>query len=177
MATHVFNEGVDLDDEIPTSAKSKSGLGTIYDQFRAELSKPSNVQKEVILKVPSRDGIKVKFSTDLSLEQLTRWRTRAKKNKKNEDIDLVLFNEMLIVSQCKGIIFNDEEVFDEDDDPITFNTRGFQDSLNALDIYGAVKSLYDRDADILRTGDEILEAAGYGDADLEDGDPLVQQIG
>ena len=173
MGTHVFDEGVGLDDEITSNTKSKSGLGTVYDQFRAELSKPSNVQKEVILKVPSRDNIKVKFSTDLSLEQLTRWRTKARRNKKNEDIDLVLFNEMLIVSQCRGIVFNDQEVFDENEDPITFNTRGFQESLNALDLYGAVKSLYDRDADILRTGDEILEAAGYGDADLEDADPLV----
>ena len=167
MSSRVYDDGLD------TETTKTQAPSTIYSQFRAELNKPITVEKEVTLKVPARETIKIRYSTDIDLDQITRWRVKAKKSKRTEEIDLVLFNQMVITSQCRAIIFDGTEVVDESDRLITFNTDGFQESLNAIGPYGAVKELFVRDADILRVGDEILEAAGYGSTDLdEDTDPL-----
>jgi len=170
MATHTFDDGVDVD---IAPAPSKKNFSTVYDQFRSELGKPVTVEKEIVKPVPARKAIKVKFSTEIDLDQINRWRTKSKKSRKSDEIDLVLFNEMVIASQCRGFIIDGKDVYDENEDTVTFSTQGFMDSLNALTVYGAIKELYVRDSDILRVGDEILEAAGYGESDFEDEtDPL-----
>lgn len=172
MTTRIYDEGDSFDPTVePVQAPTtKSGLVSVYDQLRSELSKPATTSKSLTLKIPARPGIEVKFDTNLPLEKLDRWRTAAARKNRKGEIDVLYFNRIILVSQCVGIIFNGEEVRNEQGEALTFRSQDFIESLNALDHYGAVQALYDRDADILRAGSEVLEAAGYGDED-EDAEP------
>jgi hypothetical protein len=175
MARTIDDTGVasydDTDYQTPKPT-TRSGLPSVYDQLRKELSRPTDVPKHVILKVPARPNISVKYKTDVALEQLDRWRVAARKNKKRDTLDVREFNSLILVSQCVGILFDGEEVEDENGDAITFRTQEFIESLGALEAKGAIKALYDRDADILRAGAEILKAAGYDDEEDDEEDPL-----
>jgi hypothetical protein len=170
MTTRTYGDDLDLDLDVPATKTTK--LPTVLEQLRSELGKPSNAVKEVTLKVPSRDNLSVRFNTDLSLEQLDKWRIAARKNPKRDEIDILQFNLIVIVSQAKAIIFNGEVARDEDEKELNFRSQELIEMLGALDAKGAVKVLYDRDADILKIGNEILEAAGYGE-EVDDTDPLI----
>ena len=161
--------------DVETKPTTSSGMGSVYDQLRQELGKPAVSEKTFTKKIPLRPSVELKFSTDLPLEKLDRWRQAARKKKNRDEVDIRFFNQLVIASQCVGIIFNGEEATDEAGKALTFRHQGLIDSLNALDVYGAVTELIGRDSDILKIGDEVLSAAGYDDEDdMEDDetDPL-----
>lgn len=151
-----------------TDVEKAQETTTVYNLLRTELSKPSAAKKEIILRVPARENIKVKYSTEISLDQLDRWRLKSRKNPKREEIDTLQFNYYILSSQCVNLVFNDEDAVDEDGKPLNFQSAAFVDLVGALETNGAIRTFYDRDADILRTASDILEAAGYGDDDDED---------
>src|SRR5687767_6451145 len=120
----------DTDYETPApKPTTRSGLPSVYDQLRKELARPTDVPKHIVLKVTARPNISVKYKTDVALEQLDRWRITARKNKKRDTLDVREFNSLIIISQCVGILFDGEEVEDENGDPITFRSKEFIESL------------------------------------------------
>lgn len=158
--------------EKPSAVAKKEKLPTVYDRMRAELAKPAVVEKTKVIKVgPTRPGFAIKFSTDLPLEKLDTWRIRARKVRGKEAIDVRHYNSLVIGSQCVGIIYEGEEVFDDNNEPLTFHSESFIESVGAFEFAGAIKSFFVRDADIIKIGAEVLEACGYTD-DEDDEDPL-----
>lgn len=179
MASRTYDlEELEFSEETETTKTTpakKKGLPTVLDQLRSTLAKPSTAQKETTIKVPVRPEIALKFNTDIPLDQLDRWRITSKKSKKPDaDIDLLKFNTTIIVSQCTEVLVNGTEAVDETGESLNFRHDDLVAMLGALDSRGAVSTLFERDADILRVGTEILTAAGYGDTeDQDEEDPLT----
>lgn len=169
--TFVAPSLVDLDDE--TKPNSRSGMKTIYDSLRDELSTPPTFVDHEIIKVPGKPKIALKVSTRLSLKRLEVLRSIAT-DKKTKKFDLSEFNASLIVAQTTCLQFNGRDAV-VDDELVDFKHPGIHESLGALDDRGAVRALIPRDADLLDIGQQILDACGYGEKDEDDedaGDPL-----
>jgi len=147
--------------------KTESGLPSIYAAFRAELQKPADLPKDIVLRVPGRESLAVRYSVDLPLDKLHRWQkaARKKKNDPTSQIDTMHFNLTVLQEQCISLVFNGEDVTDKEDEPLTFKNEAFQEQLGALDARGAIKEFYVRDPYVLRASADILTAAGYSQDD------------
>jgi hypothetical protein len=177
MTTRTFDEP-GLEENIPQQpirysdgAPPVAPKQTVLGQLRTELSKPAETVKDITLRVKAHPSVSVKYNTDIDVDQLDKWRERARPNKKKDDINVILMNYFIMQSQCIGIFVNGEQALDERGDAITFISPEFLEMLNSLDVNGAIKALYVRDPDILKVGGDILKAAGY-DMDEDEEDPL-----
>lgn len=160
--------------------KTESGLPSLYAKLREELSKPADIPTDVTLKMPGRPDLSVKFSTDLSLDKLNRYRKAARKNKKNpnSEVDSLTLQTIILQEMCICLVYKGEDVYTPDEELYGFKTRAFLDDMNSLDYLGAIQKFYERDAFILRHGAEIVTAAGFAgefendDDEGDDEDPL-----
>jgi hypothetical protein len=157
-----------------TTKPEKTKLPTVYDTMRSALSKPAVVDPTKNIKVgPTRPGFSLKISTDLPLEKLDRWRIAARKTKGKEALDMRRYNSMVIGSQTVCLVYEGEDFLDDEGNPQNFMSAAVHEMLGAFEYEGAIKNFFERDADIIKMGSEILEACGYLDNDDEDEeDPL-----
>lgn len=169
------NNDVLLETEAPKPT-TRSGLSSVYDQVRAELSKPVNVAETYTLKVRGRD-LSLRVKSDLPLEQLEKWRKASAKRRGSDQADTIQLSTYVIAGQTKCLIVDGVDATDDHGDFLSFRHKDVQEALGALDYAGAVKNFCGTDAEILRLSGEILEKCGYGEYDeddLEDGeDPLA----
>jgi hypothetical protein len=156
------------DEERPVT---RSGMKSVYDQLREDLSAPPVFTEYEVIKVPGKPRIALKISTRLSLKRLEVLRKLAV-DKKTKQFDMAEFNASLVVAQTECLQFDGKDSV-VDGELVNFKHPGIHESLGALDDRGAVRALIPRDADILDIGQKILVACGYGDGEDEDDvDPL-----
>lgn len=123
--------------------------------------------KNVELRVPSRPGVTVFYSTELSQEQRKSWQNRATKKSRRPDrpdeTDEMLFTCLVLANQCRGIAFGGTAAHDENDEPLTFAMPKLWQMVNATDPQDCIRKLYANDAHVLTSGGEVLLAAGFDD--------------
>lgn len=158
-----------LDEYEPPVPTTRSGQMSIYDQLREELSTPPTFAKTAEIKVPGKPRISLKINTSLPLAKLNLMRKRAT-DKKSQEIDIADFNAAIVVAQTQCLMFDGKDSI-VDGEYVDFKHPGIHDSLNAIDDRGAVRAMIPRDADLIKVGEEILEACGWGAQD-DDEDPL-----
>ena len=175
----VIDEFTDIEEDVfedqPIKPTTRTGLQSVYDQFRAELSKPVDSAPTFVYKTKSRP-IGVRFSTDLPLEKLERWRKVAAKRSKN-DADVLQLAYLVIAGQAQCFVMNGEDVTDNNGEAPVFRSKDVQESLGVLDYQGAIHKFYgSSDPEVLRASGEILEKCGWGDDEdfdeEDDEDPL-----
>ena len=89
----------------PTSGKSNkrvSVLDMLKDEISREVTRP-----EVEMDVPERKGVSVRFSPNITNEQLKAWR-RNSTNRKTDELDSIKFSCYVIGNTVSGIYFDDE---------------------------------------------------------------------
>lgn len=159
-----------FDESFEPAPTTRSGQKSIYDQLRDELSAPPTFASSAEVKVPGKPRITLKVSTRLPLAKLNILRKRAT-DKKTKEIDIAEFNADIIVTQTECLMFDGKESV-IDGELVDFKHPGIHDSLNAMDDRGAVRAMIPRDADLLKVGEAILDACGYGSNEDDDTDPL-----
>lgn len=153
------------------TAEDRQALGSPLDQLRASMAQEPDVEEFVTLKVTARPGVSVKYSTDLDNETIEMWRraSRRKKARPGQDAetDELKFACLVLAGQCKGVLTNGQEVFDDDGRPLTFASPLLWDMVGAagqqMDPMTVIRKFYVRDAHVSLTSGEILLDAGFGD--------------
>lgn len=145
-----------------------AGRGTILDQLRAEIEKEVT-RPEIEIAVPEREGVTVKFSPNITTEQLKAWR-RNSTNKKTDELDSVKFSCYVVGQTVTGIYFNGEIVEDDSGVPITFASPAILEMTKTTrPLPDAIRAFYAVDPHLENTALKILDHAGYGeDVDTED---------
>lgn len=158
-----YNFGVEED--------TKTEANESWDDFRNALEKEPDVKESITLSVKSRPGFKVEYRlSDLRIDKIDRWRKIARKGRKGDSVDARMFNQLILVTQCERILYNDKPALDKNGEAMTFSSPEFIDLMRTSDYYGSVANFYGSDPLIINTGLEILNQAGYGDDDSEDDD-------
>lgn len=157
------------DTSTPTSAKSKSKRVTVLDQLKEEISREVS-RPEIEMPVPERKGVTVRFSPNITNDQLKAWR-RNSTNRKTDELDSIKFSCYVVGQTVSGIYFNEELVLDDEGNAITFASQAIMDMTDtARPLPDAIRAFYAIDPHLENTALKILDYAGYGD-DLDTEDP------
>jgi hypothetical protein len=170
------------------------GLDTLalLEEAAAQKAREEEETKPEIVVV---DGVGLRLvCADLNIpsKKLTSWQRRALPPQLRNSaqpsplaMDQVVLNTAVLVNTCTSVQVlrkggdpdNDADwrtVTDTNGEVCTLASKALWEKLRALDSVTAVKKLFPRDSDLLRKGQQVLDAAGwtearmYGDEDGED---------
>ncbi len=152
------------------AAKSKPAAkqNTVLDRLKDTISK--KVERPVVLlEVPSREGVYLRISPNITQQQLKAWRRNSGEDSKN-GLDATKFACYVVGSTTVGIEFDEEEVFDADGYPLNFASQVVLDMTDAQrPVPDAVRAFFGTDPHLEAAALAILDAAGYSDTvDLVD---------
>ena len=152
------------DDAVGSTSKSVSVLDMLKEEISREVTRP-----EVEMNVPERKGVTVRFSPNITNDQLKAWR-RNSTNRKTDELDSVKFSCYVIGNTVSGIYFDDELVLDDEGNAITFASPVMMEMTGTdRPLPDAIRAFYGVDPHLENVALKILDFAGYGDdVDAED---------
>tara|TARA_R100000742_G_C4266850_1_gene84974 strand:- start:250 stop:780 length:531 start_codon:yes stop_codon:yes gene_type:complete len=142
---------------------------SILDQLKEEISKEVT-RPDIEIEVPERAGVTVRFSPNITNEQLKAWR-RNSTNRKTDELDSIKFSCYVVGQTIEGIYFNDELVQDASGNVVTFASPEILEMTNTTrPLPDAIRAFYATDPHLESVAIKILDYAGYGD-EVEAEDP------
>lgn len=156
----------DLDEEMGGEGEEVE-VGTILEALTAELQRDV-IRPDITLLVPTREKISVRFSPNITHDQLSKWQKQAGGNSR-KGVDTNKFGRLLLAHTNSGLIFDGVLVTD-DGDPMTFRTERFVTMNGGGQVIEAISKFYSSDAAIDSAAAAVLEAAGYQDEAEESDD-------
>ncbi len=155
-------------DQSVKAAKTKATRSeTPLDRLLSVISSKVEIPP-VILDVPSRPGVKLRISPNVSQQQIRAWRKNAGEDSKH-GMDSTKFAAYVIGNTTIGILFNEEEV-EEDGHALNFASPSILAATDAArPVPDAVRAFFGVDAHVESAALAILDASGYGDTvEVED---------
>ena len=139
---------------------------SILDQLRAEISK--KVERPMIeIPVPEREGVVVKYSPNITQNQLKAWRRNSGENSK-DGFDSIRFACYVVGSCCRGFLINEKEVMAANGEPYTFaSTEILEMTGDTRPIPDGIRNFFGIDPHLEATALKIMDMAGYGE-DVEE---------
>jgi len=154
------------DDAFGSTSKSVSVLDMLKEEISREVTRP-----EVEMNVPERVGVTVRFSPNITNDQLKAWRRNAT-NRKTDELDSIKFSCYVIGNTVTGIYMNDELVLDDNGNAITFASPVMLEMTGTQrPLPDAIRAFYGVDPHLENVALKILDYAGYGD-DVDAEDPM-----
>ena len=160
------------DEPAPAKAKGKASelpanetpLQKLSAVIRKKVERPI-----VYIPVPERPGVKVKISPNITQNQMKNWRKQAGEDTRN-GMDATRFACSVIGHTTIGLLFDDEEVFDENGNELTFASPAILEMTQTTrPLPDCVREFFGVDPHIEAAALSILDAAGYSDSvDVED---------
>jgi len=142
---------------------------TVLDQLKEEISKQVT-RPDIEIAVPEREGVSLRFSPNITNEQLKAWR-RNSTNRKTDELDSIKFSCYVIGNCLSGIYFNEELVEDEQGHPLNFTSQPLLEMTGTTrPLPDAIRAFFAVDPHLESAALKILDYAGYGD-DLDAEDP------
>ena len=141
---------------------------TVLEQLKEEISKEVT-RPDIEMELPERRGVTVRFSPNITNEQLKAWR-RNSTNKKTDELDSIKFSCYVVGNTVVGIYFNEELVEDSKGNAINFAAPEMLEMTNTTrPLPDAIRAFYATDPHLESVAIKILDYAGYGDeVDAED---------
>lgn len=166
MTDNSFYTVDDGTDEPKGSKKSRESAApreeTQLQKLRGIVSK--KVERPVVLiPVPERPGVSIKVSPNITQTQMKNWRKNAGEDSRN-GLDATKFACLVIGHTTIGMYMDDEEVFDENSNNITFgHPQILEMTETTRPVPDAVRALFGVDPHVESAALAILDAAGYSD--------------
>lgn len=148
------------EDDAFVKGDAKATGTTLLDSLREELKK-SVKNRPIVLQVPGRPGMSIKFDANIEAEMLQNWRKACKNKSMPDQFDGLKFACIVVANQADEVIFKGEVIVDADGELLNFKNQRFIEMLDADRAVGAVRKLYGVDGHIFIAADEIVRAAGY----------------
>ena len=148
-----------------------AAAATDLSRLRADLAAESKT--DVTLPVPGRPIYAVRFRTDVSGDELDRWRKTAKSKRHVDGIDAVKFAALILANTCLEVLRDGTPLLDSDGDPLTFRSvELWKGTLEASTAAGGVLKFYGRDGHAVAASNAVLGESGWGE-DLQPLDPTT----
>ena len=139
---------------------------SILDQLRAEISK--KVERPVIeIPVLERPGVVVKYSPNITQNQLKAWRRNSGEASK-DGFDSIRFACYVVGTCCRGFLINENEVMAPNGQPYTFASMEILEMTgDTRPIPDGIRNFFGIDPHLEATALKIMDMAGYGE-DVEE---------
>ena len=145
--------------------KTETMLDRLKEVISAKVERPA-----VLLEVPSRPGVKLRISPNISQNQIRAWRRNSGEDTK-AGMDSTKFACYVIGHTTIGIVMDDEEVVDDDGNRLNFASEIILASTETTrPVPDAVRAFFGVDPHVESAALAILDAAGYSDT-VETEDP------
>lgn len=163
-----FNAASKMDDDDIILVEEDKGNDskTILDALRSELKREVR-NKPITLNVLGRDGMTIRFDTNIESGAIQMWRKQSQNKSMADNFDGLKFSSLVIANKAECILYNGVEARTEDGEELNFKNPAILDMLGVTKALDAVRKLYGVDGHIFVAADEILRAAGY-DSDSQD---------
>ena len=133
---------------------------SVLDALRNELKRVVR-NEPLTLHVPARNGMSIKYDTNIESGTLQQWRKASYSKSMPDNFDGLKFASIVIANQATEITFEGEVIIDDSGDLLNFRNPRFIEMLGAVKAVEAVRKLYGIDGHIFTAADEILRASGY----------------
>lgn len=166
MTEQLYSE--DTPDPKKPLQKSNSKDATLLDRLKETVTK--KIERPVVrLAVPERPGVSLRISPNITQQQMRAWRRNSGEDSK-AGMDATKFAAYVVGHTTIGILFNDEEVYDDDGHGLNFASRVVLDMTSAArPVPDAVIALFGIEPHVEAAALSILDAAGFSDnVDTED---------
>ena len=168
MADEIIEVAGSTPSQKEEAVSKKNKRVSVLDMLKEEISREVT-RPEVEMNVPERKGVTVRFSPNITNDQLKAWR-RNSTNRKTDELDSVKFSCYVIGNTVSGIYFDDELVLDDEGNAITFASPVMMEMTGTdRPLPDAIRAFYGVDPHLENVALKILDFAGYGDdVDAED---------
>lgn len=125
--------------------------------------------------VDGRPGMSVRYRTsDLTSEKIKLWRKRNTRRKvgRDDEFDELRFACTICAGQSVAILFKGVELTDDDGDSTTMRSPRLKERYGVLTNQEVALALVG-DPDVLKHANNIVNAAGFGDLEVQDEDPTI----
>ena len=157
-------ESADIKETITMESglEDKKSKPTVLEQLRQEISKKVE-RAEIQIDVPERPGVTVRFSPNITQNQLRAWRKNSGEDSK-DGFDPLKFACYVVGSTCKAILIQNQVVQDQNGVDVTFASPEILEMTNDLrPIPDGIRRFYGIDPHLESTALAILDHAGYGE--------------
>lgn len=142
--------------------EDKKSMPTVLEQLRAEVSKKVE-RPEIEIDVLERPGVSVRFSPNITQNQLRSWRKNSGEESK-DGFDPLKFACYVVGSCCKSILIKNQIVQDQNGIDVTFASPEILEMTNDIrPIPDGIRRFYGIDPHLESTALAILDHAGYGE--------------
>lgn len=121
-------------------------------------------REDVFITVPSRPGVMIRVSPNITQNQMRAWRKNAGEDSK-KGLDTLKFSAQLIASTTTGILIHDEFAEDSRGVKLTFASPEIMDMTGTNRPHpDCVLAFFGTEPHIEAAAVAVIEAAGYGDS-------------
>jgi len=148
--------------EAKPSAVKQERAETLLDKLTATIAEKVS-RKDIFINVPERPRVTLRISPNITQAQVRKWRKEAGEETKN-GMDATKFATFVIGHTTQGVLFNDEEVFDENGFALNFaHDQILAMTKTVRPVPDAVRAFFGLDPHVEAAALAILDAAGFGD--------------
>lgn len=148
--------------EAKHSAAKQEKPETLLDKLTATIAEKVS-RKDIFINVPERPRVTLRISPNITQAQVRKWRKEAGEETKN-GMDATKFATFVIGHTTQGVLFNDEEVHDENGFALNFaHDQILAMTKTTRPVPDAVRAFFGLDPHVEAAALAILDAAGFGD--------------
>jgi hypothetical protein len=134
---------------------------TMLARLKSSLAR--KVEREaVLLEVPERPEMLVRYSPNITQQQIKQWRKNSGADRK-EGLDGVRFSCHVLAHTCEAILLDGHEVT-ENGEAVTFSHESVLQMLGVDRVFDAVRAVYGLDPHVEAAAIAVLDAAGFNDS-------------
>lgn len=143
--------------------------GSVLDKLRTEVQKKVE-RPEIEIAVPSREGVTLRYSPNLTNAMIQEWQNRSGIKSKN-GMDQTKFACYVVGNTVRGIFVDGEEVKSEDGLSLNFASPEILEMTDTdRPLPDAIVEFFGLDSHVVSTALAIMEASGLGE-EVEPMDP------
>jgi hypothetical protein len=162
----ITDDGIDEEFQ-PTvvTTTTANPLDALRDKITEQVVKP-----DLELDVLTRDGMSIRYTTNLDLDVINKWRRVCQDKSQVDNFNMLKFASLVVANTAIAFALNGVEPTGADGDLVSFRSPEVLEWTNTKRALDAVRKLFANDAHIIATAQEIMSEAGFGDEMKESGE-------
>lgn len=165
-------------------AEETAPVVSALDMLRAEVEQRDSQERELLpVEVPGLP-VRLMCRTDFSAAEWESWQKlaipaakRKSRNLSPTDMQQHVLYSLVLVNTCEHLEYRSgqdwQPITGKDQEPLNLASREMLDRFGQMDAASLVRKLFGRDAALLRAGQRVVNASGYGDEEDGGENPTV----
>ena len=157
-----LEDEVVLPEDLSQPTQMDNPLDALRDTIEAAVERP-----DLVREVLTRPGLTIRYATSIDMEHIQRWRKSAYDKTAPDNFNMLKFSLLVLANTCRAMALRGQEPTGQDGKPLTFISRELGEWTKQKRHLDIVRALYASDGHVVQTAQDVLDAAGYADDEME----------